>query len=103
MDFRTSFDSFLVMLDLHFRGRKSKNVKKDGVNGIFWNPILGHGFLMEKESLPQKIYPFPFSSHPLWLKRQTYILGAAKNFGSNFDRMKKCENEGQNEKQKKSC
>ena len=70
---------------------------------FFGNPILGHGFLMEKESLPQKIYPFPFSSHPLWLKRQTYILGAAKNFGSNFDRMKKCENEGQNEKQKKSC
>ena len=55
----------LVALDLHFRGRKSKNVRKDGVNGIFWNPILGHGFLMEKESLPQKIYPFPFSSHPI--------------------------------------
>ena len=93
----------LVPLDLHFRGRKSKNVRKDGVNGIFCNPILGHGFLMEKESLPQKIYSFPFSSHPLCLKRQTCILGAAKNFGSNFDRMKKCENEGQNEKQKKGC
>ena len=53
-----------VPWDLHFRGQKSENVKKNDVNGIFCNPILGHGFLMEKESLPQKIYPFPFSSHP---------------------------------------
>ena len=94
---------FLVALDLHFRGRKSKNVKKDGVNGIFWNSILGHGFLIEKGSLAQKIYPCPYSSHVLWLKMQTYILGAVENFGSNFGRVKKCENEGQNENQKKSC
>ena len=93
----------LVALDLHFRGRKSINVQGDGVHGIFWNPILGHGFLMEKGSLAQKIYSFPFFSHLLWLKRQTYILGAVENFGSNFDRMKIYENEGQNEKQKKSC
>ena len=54
---------------------------------------------MEKGSLAQKIYPFPFFSNLLWLKRQTYILGAVENFGSNFDRMKIYENEGQNEKQ----
>ena len=58
---------------------------------------------MEKGSLAQKIYSCPFSSHVLWLKRQTYILGAVENFGSNFDRMKIYENEGQNEKQKESC
>ena len=63
---------------------------------------MGHGFLIEKGSLAQKIYSCPFSSHVLWLKRQTYILGAVENFGSNFGRVKKCENEGQNENQKKA-
>ena len=61
-------DAF-VASDLHFRGRKSENFKKDGVVGIFWNPIFGHGFPMEKESLAQKIYHSPLSCHPLWLKR----------------------------------
>ena len=53
---------------------------------------------MEKACLAQNIYHRPFSTDPIMLERITYILGAVENFGSNFDTMKKFQNEGQKEK-----